>query len=166
MYCLLCGRLQCPCLGHTSTLCRNCLIETGTVVSCLMKCQPERTSISIGSLAVFRVWTTMEQRTCSIANHALVFVFCGLHQKWKRPVAYYFNRGSTKANLLMKFLVHIRLLDCMLLPLSVTWVQTVSRPWKCVLPDRSDSSSLRPKILWLYMILHTNSTDWFLLFGF
>jgi hypothetical protein len=29
---------------------------------------------------------------------------CGLHQKWKQPVAYYFRRGTTKANLLVRFL--------------------------------------------------------------
>jgi len=28
------------------------------------------------------------------------------------------------------FLAHARLLDCMLLPLFVTWVPTMSRPWK------------------------------------
>jgi hypothetical protein len=28
----------------------------------------------------------------------------GLHRKWKQPVAYYFIRGSTKANLLVRFL--------------------------------------------------------------
>jgi hypothetical protein len=28
-------------------------------------------------------------RTGSIANHALVFLLCGPHEKWKQPVAYY-----------------------------------------------------------------------------
>jgi len=44
------------------------------------------------------------ERTRSIANHALLFMVRGLHRKWKQPVAYYFIRGSTKANLLMRFL--------------------------------------------------------------
>jgi len=44
------------------------------------------------------------ERTRSIANHALLFMVCGLHRKWKQPVAYYFIRGSTKANLLVRFL--------------------------------------------------------------
>jgi hypothetical protein len=38
-----------------------------------------------------------QSRTCNIANHALVFMICGLRRKWKQPVAYYFTRGSTKA---------------------------------------------------------------------
>jgi len=28
----------------------------------------------------------------------------GVYQKWKQPVAYYFSCGSTKANLLVRFL--------------------------------------------------------------
>jgi len=44
------------------------------------------------------------ERTCHIANHALVFMVRGLHRKWKQPVAYYFIRGSTNAGLLRKFL--------------------------------------------------------------
>ena len=44
------------------------------------------------------------ERTRSIANHALLFMVRGLHRKWKQPVAYYFIRGSTKANLLVRFL--------------------------------------------------------------
>ena len=43
------------------------------------------------------------ERTCNIANHALVFKVHGLHRKWKQPAAYYFSRGSTKANLLVRF---------------------------------------------------------------
>jgi len=43
------------------------------------------------------------ERTCNIANHALVFMVRGLHRKWKQPVAYYFIGGSTNAYLL-KFL--------------------------------------------------------------
>jgi len=36
-------------------------------------------------------------RICNIANHALLFMVRGLHQKWKQPVAYYLSHGSTKA---------------------------------------------------------------------
>ena len=43
-------------------------------------------------------------RTCSIANHALLFMLRGLHRKWKQPVAYYLSRGSTKAEMLVQFL--------------------------------------------------------------
>ena len=71
-------------------------------------------------------------RTCNTANHALLFMVRGLHRKWKQPVAYYLSRGSSKAEMLMQFLkeflMHVRMLDCMLLPLSVTWVPTMSRP--------------------------------------
>jgi hypothetical protein len=41
---------------------------------------------------------------CNIANHALLFMVCGLHRKWKQPVAYYLSRGSTKAEVLVQFL--------------------------------------------------------------
>jgi len=47
------------------------------------------------------------ERTCNVANHALLFMVRGLHRKWKQPVAYYFIRGSTKAGLLMKFLKEV-----------------------------------------------------------
>jgi len=57
-------------------------------------------------------------RTWNIANHALLFMVCCLHCKWKQPVAYYLNRRSTKAEMLVQFLVHARMLDCVLLPLS------------------------------------------------
>jgi hypothetical protein len=50
------------CSVHSSTLCRKCLIQTGNAVSCLMKCQAERMSISIRSLTVLKVLRTMEQR--------------------------------------------------------------------------------------------------------
>ena len=50
------------CSVHSSTLCRKCLIETGTVDSCLMKCQSERMSVLIRSLTVLRVLRTIEQR--------------------------------------------------------------------------------------------------------
>jgi hypothetical protein len=33
-------------------------------------------------------------RMCNVANHALVFMICGLHRKWKQPVAYYFTRAK------------------------------------------------------------------------
>ena len=71
-------------------------------------------------------------RTCNIANHALHFMVRGLYHKGKQPVAYYLSRGSTKAEMLKQFLKeflnYARMLDCMLLPLSVTWVPTTSRP--------------------------------------
>ena len=40
-------------------------------------------------------------------NFALLFMARGLHRKWKKPVAYYFIRGSTKAGLLKKFLEEV-----------------------------------------------------------
>ena len=42
--------------------------------------------------------------TCNIANHALLFMVCGRHRKWKQPVAYYLSCGSTKAETLVQFL--------------------------------------------------------------
>ena len=47
------------------------------------------------------------ERTRRIANHALLFMVRGLHRKWKQPVAYYFIRGSTKADLLERFLKEV-----------------------------------------------------------
>jgi hypothetical protein len=44
------------------------------------------------------------ERAHNIENQALVFKVHGLHQKWKQLVAYYFSHGSTKANLLVRFL--------------------------------------------------------------
>jgi hypothetical protein len=67
--------------------------------------------------------------TRSIANHALLFMVRGLHLKLKQPVAYYFIRGSTKANLLVKLLNEVlgaRQNAGLQLPLSVTWVPTLS----------------------------------------
>ena len=47
------------------------------------------------------------ERARRIANHVLLFLVHGLHQKWKQPVAYYFIRGSTKSNLLERFLKEV-----------------------------------------------------------
>jgi hypothetical protein len=46
-------------------------------------------------------------RTFKIANHALVFMVRGLRQKWKQPVAYYFSRGGTKAEMIAQFLKEV-----------------------------------------------------------
>jgi hypothetical protein len=45
------------------------------------------------------------RRTCNVANHTLVFMLCGLHRKWKQPVA------------LKRILMPVG----KLLPLPVTW---------------------------------------------
>jgi len=48
-------------------------------------------------------------------------------------------------------LAHARMLDCMLVPLSVTWVRTMSVPCRCwVLPDVSLSPSFRIEIVTVY----------------
>jgi hypothetical protein len=47
------------------------------------------------------------KRTRRIANHALVFMVHGVHQKWKQPVAYYFIPGNTNASLLVEFLKEV-----------------------------------------------------------
>ena len=48
----------------------------------------------------------------------------------------------------MRFFVHVRMMDCMLLPLSVIWVPKISRPWNCwVLPKENHSSSFKIKLL-------------------
>jgi len=47
-------------------------------------------------------------RMCNIVNHALLFMVCGLHWKWKQPVTYYFSHGSTKAEILILiYCIHI-----------------------------------------------------------
>ncbi|PNF14733.1 hypothetical protein B7P43_G08923 [Cryptotermes secundus] len=46
-------------------------------------------------------------RTCSIANHALLFMIHDLLRKWKQPVAYYFTRGSTKAEMIVQYLKEV-----------------------------------------------------------
>ncbi|XP_023721687.1 uncharacterized protein LOC111872233 [Cryptotermes secundus] len=46
-------------------------------------------------------------RTCNIANHALVFMIRGLRREWKQPVAYYFTRGSTKAEVIVQCLEEV-----------------------------------------------------------
>jgi len=46
-------------------------------------------------------------RTSNIANHALVFMLHGLLKRWKQPVAYYLNRGSTKCDMLVDFLMEV-----------------------------------------------------------
>jgi len=43
-------------------------------------------------------------RMCNFANHALVSLVHGLHQKWNHLVAYYLSCGSTKAERLVQFL--------------------------------------------------------------
>jgi hypothetical protein len=44
-------------------------------------------------------------RSCNIANHALLFR--SQHRKWKRPVAYHFTRGSTKAEMIVQYLKEV-----------------------------------------------------------
>ena len=46
-------------------------------------------------------------RTSSIANHVLVFMFCGLHKQWKQPAAYYLIHSSTKGEMLVNFLLEV-----------------------------------------------------------
>jgi hypothetical protein len=43
-------------------------------------------------------------RTHNTANHALVFMICGLRRKLKQPVAYYFTRGSTKVEVIVQYM--------------------------------------------------------------
>jgi hypothetical protein len=45
-----------------------------------------------------------QARTCNTANHAPVFMVHGLRRKWKQPVAYYFSRESTKAEMIVQLL--------------------------------------------------------------
>ena len=56
-------------------------------------------------------------RTSRIANHALVFMLCGLHKKWKESVAYYLIHRSIKGEMLVNF--------CKLVPPCVTRVNSV-----------------------------------------
>ena len=102
------------CSVHSSTLCRKCLIETGTVVSCLMKCQSERMSISVRNLTVLRVLRTMEKRGLAVLHIMLYF-------SWSVVCI---ESGSNQLltisyveALLVRFLTQARRLDCKLLPL-------------------------------------------------
>jgi hypothetical protein len=71
-------------------------------------------------------------RTSSFANHALVFMLCGLRKRWKQPVAYYLIHGNTKGEMLLiswwGFLMSAIMQEQKLLPLCVTWVPAASRP--------------------------------------
>ena len=68
-----------------------------------MKCQSDRMSVSIRSLTVLRVLRTMEKRGLAFVQ----IMVRSLHRKWKQPVAYYFIRGSTKTDLLKRFLEEV-----------------------------------------------------------
>jgi hypothetical protein len=46
-------------------------------------------------------------RTRNIENHALLFMICGLHRKWKQQVAYCLSCGSTKSEMIMQFFKEI-----------------------------------------------------------
>jgi hypothetical protein len=69
--------------------------------------------------------------TFYIANHAPVFIVRGLHRKWKQPVAYCLNRGSSKANILVKFLNWVlsahQNAGLHVIVTILTWVQTLSQ---------------------------------------
>lgn len=43
-------------------------------------------------------------RQNQIANHALVFMACGLHKKWKQPVSFYFTKDTIKTGQLKNLL--------------------------------------------------------------
>ena len=95
------------CSVHSSTLCRKCLRDR---YCCLLfdemsirenVCFNQKLDCTEG----FEDCGT--ERTHRIANHALLFMVRGLHRKWKQPVAYYFIRGSTKADLLERFLKEV-----------------------------------------------------------
>ena len=72
-------------------------------------------------------------RTSSSADHALVFMLCGLCRKWKQPVAYYWIHGNSKGEMLVNFLMEVH--DAyynagaeVVATMCVTWVPTTSRP--------------------------------------
>jgi hypothetical protein len=48
-----------------------------------------------------------QDKKSKIANNVLVFMVRGLRRKWKQPVAYYFIRGSTKAEMIKKLLKEV-----------------------------------------------------------
>ena len=56
--------------------------------------------------SIIYVWGSRFSRffPITLRSQALLFMVLGLHWKWKQPVAYYFIRGSTKADLLVRFL--------------------------------------------------------------
>jgi hypothetical protein len=78
------------CFMHSNTLCRKYLIEIDIVFSCLMKCEPQRTYIFNQKFDCNERFETCgsQGRTCNIANHALLFMICGLHRKAEVIVQY------------------------------------------------------------------------------
>jgi hypothetical protein len=48
-------------------------------------------------------------RTCNIANHALVFIICGLYRNLKQPMAYNFICGSSNAEVIVQYLKKVLL---------------------------------------------------------
>jgi len=118
-------------------------------------------SVSIRNLTVLRVLRTVEQRGLAILQIMLYFswpVVCtqsGSSQLLNTSYVEALRLASWRTS--WRFFAHARMLDCTLLPLSVTWVPTMSVPCKCwVLPDGSLSSSFGIKRLWQYMILHNS----------
>jgi len=73
-----------------------------------------------------------QARMCNIANRALLFMVRDPHWKWKQPVAYCLSCGSTKAEMLVQFLMEVLwgTSECSIACFcdSVAWVPTVSRP--------------------------------------
>jgi hypothetical protein len=78
----------------------------------------------------------------------------GLHNQWKKPVAYYLIHGNIKGEILVNFLMEV--LDAhhnagleVVAPCT-TWVPKVSKPGDCwVFPRRHFSSAFRIKKLQL-----------------
>jgi len=150
-------------LMHFITLCRKCLKKTGTVVSCLLKCQSERMSGLIRNLNALSDLRILEVgaghatlQTMLKFSWSVVCIASGSSQCLTTTVVEVL-RLRCLCNSWRRFLMHVRVLDCMLLPLSVTGVPTVSRPWNTwVQPVGSHSSSFKIKQLQQYMTLHTS----------
>ena len=100
-------------------------------------------------------------RTFNIANHALLFIVCCLHQKWKQPVAYCLSCRSTKAEMLVQFLNDV-LVACQDVGLRVVATvrdmgtnnaKTINLMAATI---RSHSSSFKIKQLQQHLTLHTS----------
>ena len=125
------GQTSIPmCWIHFTAFCRICLRKIGTVVSCSMKCRSERKSGLIRNLTALMDLRILEVGEGRAKLQIMVCIASGSSQ-WLTSWVVEVLRLRCLCSSWMRFLVHVRIWDCMLLLLSVTWVPTMSRPWNC-----------------------------------
>jgi hypothetical protein len=94
------------CLAHSNTLCRKRLVKINSVVDEMSIRENLHYSQKFDCIEGFEDLGRQGKKS-KIANHTLVFMVCGLRRKWKQPVAYYFIRGSIKAEVIKKLLKEV-----------------------------------------------------------